>query len=430
MINVVMISKKDFAGSGNRIAEAVNLYSNGVNIRLITAKRNIFHYNVDYCLDSVKKPFLQEIINNADIIHFKGDDLPVKNWYGLKIPNVPVILTVGGSGFRRHANDCRINLAWHELNNYIQLSDFRTTITADLNYKEFDAIYSPHCLDTLSQKNYFELKEIPIIQHSPSNRGKKGTNNIILPAIQILKSKGYNFTFELLENLSNKKCLERKKNATIFIDQICETGHFGISAIESMQYGIPTICHISENSIKQSNGILENCPIINVDISINSLVDKLEYLLTKADLKAISNETKLYTDTYHSYLFAANFWENIYKKIYAQNINRIQSAKASEFLSKKDYFLNINEMETVKIRIISAKLGKINEVRETSITKANEFIRKGYAIKFIPDVKKEVEKPDFDYKEAEIVAKTKELILPETKTKEIGKKGRDRKRKE
>ena len=87
-------------------------------------------------------------------------------------------------------------------------------------------------------------------------------------------------------------------------------------------------------------------------------------------------------------------------------------------------------METVKIRIISAKLGKINEVRETSITKANEFIRKGYAIKFIPDVKKEVEKPDFDYKEAEITAKTKELILPETKTKEIGKKGRGRKRKE
>ena len=48
-------------------------------------------------------PLLQEMINQADVIHFKDDEPLSRDWNGLKIPhNKPIVHTAGGSSFRGH----------------------------------------------------------------------------------------------------------------------------------------------------------------------------------------------------------------------------------------------------------------------------------------------------------------------------------------
>jgi hypothetical protein len=102
-----MLSPADSAGSGARIRDAVrsaNL-NRKIVINLITWRRRKLGYgNADIVLsdggNSLKEA--QKLLDLADIIHYKDDNPPIDGMYGLKIPpNIKIIHTAGGSGFRR-----------------------------------------------------------------------------------------------------------------------------------------------------------------------------------------------------------------------------------------------------------------------------------------------------------------------------------------
>jgi len=63
-----------------------------------------------------------------------------------------------------------------------------------------------------------EENKIPIIVHAPSNRELKGTE-IVLEAMELLRSEGYKFEFILLENLPNEEVMRCLHKADIIIDQ-------------------------------------------------------------------------------------------------------------------------------------------------------------------------------------------------------------------
>jgi len=376
-----MLSKKDFAGSGNKLCQAVSKYSD-IYIRLITTELSKYNYDTDYLLNKTNRSFLQRLINNADIIHFKGDDLPEINWFGLKLTNVPVVVTVGGSGFRRNV-DKSVGYSWFGFNKYIERSDLRTTLTPDLNYPDYNGQYIPQTIECEEKENSFQYRAIPVIAHSPSNRTKKGTGNIILPALEILKNKGYKFELDLIENVSNKECIERKRNANIFIDQISDTGFYGISALEAMQFGIITMAYVSELAINQSNEILNssNLTVVNTGNSIDSLVKSLENILNLSEKQQIklSEKTKKYCDVIHGEKEIANKWTSIYKTIYANNIDRINRAKETQPMTE------IPKTDFVKIKIINNKFNghvldyQLYQIIEVDYMQAVQFIKKGIA---------------------------------------------------
>jgi glycosyltransferase involved in cell wall biosynthesis len=316
IIKVIMLSVGDFAGSGNKIKEAILSQDKNIEMYSVVIKSHKYGYPSDFILSEKNREEIQKLIDDCDIIHFKGDDLPKRNWYGLTIPeNKKIVLTVGGSGFRR-GDDPRLCLEWHPIKDYLEITDFRSTITPDLNYPEFKGVYIPHAIDVDSAPYTFKIKDKLTIQHSPSMREKKGSDNIILPALYELKNEGFDFDIDLIENVSNYECIERKKKGNIFIDQICETGFYGMSAIESMQFGIPTIAYISDKSKIQSNGIIsESSKILNVKDK-EELKDSLRYLLNNPQiLETLSIETKDYASKIHSYYHVGNLWINFYKKI-------------------------------------------------------------------------------------------------------------------
>lgn len=346
-----MLSTKDFAGSGNHFCKAIQRNSD-INIRLVIVEENDYHYDYDYSLQYCAKRFIQQIVNKADLIHFKGDELPEKRWNGINIPNVPILITVGGSGFRRHAEMKEINLAWHPVSEYVKRTLWRSALTPDLNYDDFKAVYLPQVIDI---KEYlWQEKEIPVIMHSPSHRKKKGTDDYIIPALEILKQRGVKFEFKIIEGVSNKECIELKKSASLFIDQVSGTGFYGISSLEAMQYGIPVVNYISKEAFQQSNGLLEDCPIINVDMNINDIADKIEHALS--DLKSLSIKTYDYCKRVHSY--ESNKLHEIYKKIYSENLEMITQAKESlkEIEAPKE--VNGN----VRCRIANRKAGIVNDI--------------------------------------------------------------------
>lgn len=324
-MNIVMLSTKDFSGSGWNICKAINKRTNH-SIKLIKAFQNAHRHPEDVLLypeepekfaeKNKNYELAKELIKNADIVHFKGDDVPRKNWHGFDT-NKLTICTVSGSGFRRsntYDND-DLALATFPIINYVKNSNLRTALTPDLNYPEYEGIYTQQAIDSSGVPLLFNAFGSPIIAHSPSVRSKKGTDNIIIPVIKELQAAGLSFYFDLIEGVSNKECIFRKSKATIFIDQICNTGFYGVSALEAMQFGIPTIANISNESIKQSNDKLNDCAVLKAHDK-QTLYNLLYDLLTnKSKLGIIASQTKNFCDRFHSYEAVASMWDSIYSSL-------------------------------------------------------------------------------------------------------------------
>lgn len=79
MLNILMISQKDQAGSGKKICESIEKIG-GIRIRLLIAEPHQFKYKYDYLLRDFKDKSIYKLFENIDIIHFKGDQLPRNFW--------------------------------------------------------------------------------------------------------------------------------------------------------------------------------------------------------------------------------------------------------------------------------------------------------------------------------------------------------------
>ena len=316
---ILLISVFDYTGSGYRISECVNLYTNNFveyMVMLPTVDRYEFKRYPPICTVGKEGITVTErdiarinaIAEDVDLIHYKGDFLPSCNTYkNLFLPKKPTIITVSGSFFRI-GND-NVSRGNGDFREYIEQSDKRTTINPDLNYPDFNAIYTPLPYDIGDYT--WEDRKIPIIAHSPSTRAKKGTNLFLL-ACERLKGK-YDFKVNIIENVTHAKCLEEKSKSTIFFDQI-GCGSYGNSSVESMSFGIPTICQISDKAYSQSNGRLDNCPVINCGNTLESIEDAIEQALT-CDRKKLSLETREWCIKEHSYENIAEMWNGIYNEL-------------------------------------------------------------------------------------------------------------------
>lgn len=316
---IALLSVFDFCGSGYRIAEAVNLNSNNFVeyfvmlpvLGKLQFKRYppIFRMEGTATITNDDIERINYILYDCDVIHLKTD-YPLSHdvFKAFTFPQkIPLVHTVCGSGFRNLKKQYP-----ERIQEYVDMSDFRTAINPDLNYPEYWGIYTPFAYDCNNIKNVWKKKEIPIIAHSPSSRKKKGTD-IFLKACDILKDKGIKFEVNLIENLQHLDCLDEKSDAVIVFDQI-NAGSYGNSAVESMAMGIPTLCHISDEAHRQSNGRLDNCPIIECGTTIKSMVKTIEKLLS-SDLERISKETYKWCKKEHSYESIGRMWSDIYDKV-------------------------------------------------------------------------------------------------------------------
>ena len=107
-MKVIILSQIDYAGSAYKMFQAIKRHTD-IQINLFSgpSENNLGHPIHNLVTDS-NRAALQEIIDDADILHFKGDWPPVDGYLGLKIPDKPIILTTSGSFFRKkeHGGNC------------------------------------------------------------------------------------------------------------------------------------------------------------------------------------------------------------------------------------------------------------------------------------------------------------------------------------
>jgi hypothetical protein len=229
-------------------------------------------------------------------------------------------MTAEGSLFRRQRKFASYAQGKWSFSQYIKESNLRTTLTPELNYPDYKGICIPQSIDSEKERNLWSYSNPIIIAHSPTDRYKKGTDNILIPAIKNLR-KDFNIQLKLLENLSNQEVIEIKKSSTIFFDQ-CVVGFYGFAALEAMQYGIPTMAYISKDAFNQSSGELNSCPIINISPSVSDVTLKLKSLLM-GKIDNISSLTKLWCDSYHGYHETGTKWIDLYNEVYKQKKKKI-----------------------------------------------------------------------------------------------------------
>jgi len=317
MAKIVILSMYDYCGSGYRLAQSIGLnthhfvqyYRFVPDGLLFNRPPTVFSMvNGSWTIGQDNLKSLNKTLESCDIIHFKGDDFP--EFPVITLPKKPIVISVSGSFFRR--GDSVIARPGREISEYVEVTDYRTSMMADLNYPEFDAVFTPHPYDTDNTKYCWKNKKIPLIVHTPTSRPKKGTELLISAVNEINKDKKV-VDLKIIENESHEAALEAIKSATIFFDQATQES-YGNSTIEAMAFGVPVITHLSELAIKQSNGILDNCPIINGGNKTETIKEAILEILG-LDLQGLSLETREFCEKVHSYKSVAKKWDDIYNSL-------------------------------------------------------------------------------------------------------------------
>jgi hypothetical protein len=332
---VLFLSRKDFAGSGVKLSESLNNYSNLYESRFIAYHKA--NYGAKNDIVTRDKGIIQKDINEADIIHLKGD-FPLSTFRGLDFTNKPIFQTVGGSFFRRQSDKHKGKVAVQKWSlrhyNCVNLSGITPELT---DY------WIPHAIQV--EKNEWKAPTGRIrIGHAPSNRGKKGTENIL----QALK----NFDVEvvLMERMSNEEVLDAKKSLHLFIDQSIIQA-YGMNAVECMAMGVPVVSSCMD---------IKGCPVERIE---HNTVESITQAIERA-LKRLS--VKWSEDSFN----------------WAKNVHDSQSIckKLEEFYNLEPKYSVMKKVERVKVTIIKDVAGmKAGDVRVLKPNIAKELIKKGIA---------------------------------------------------
>lgn len=332
-MKIAVISICDFAASGLQIANAVN-HVGQHEARCITGYRYTkFDYASDIDLnhgqDAAKVSAAQKIVDEADIIHYKGDWLLYDNLYGVRIPqDRPRVATLGG-GIFRHTQD-----EWSPI--LAQTFDARTVQTADLLHPDLKGDWVPHTYQRADTEFRWHCSHPAVVGHIASNPLVKTSVSTFEPAMVIL---GHAVKPVWPTGISHQESVSLKADCTFYFDQAgysfvsqglrqqfgfdrpgwrpLPVGFYGNAAVEAMSWGVPTIAHISATARDRAMDALDACPVLDPGLDdLDGLVQVLRPLLDD-DYRAsrIAETTwRWYNDT-HSYKAVGTMYSRIYDRI-------------------------------------------------------------------------------------------------------------------
>lgn len=331
-MRIALLTVMDNAGSGQRYAEA--LRKHGHEALHITLHRHPYGYVPDLrpqTGDEVARA--QRFIDQADVLHFKGDELP-SDWQAnaqgfLRLPDdKPVVITASGSGFRRRPKlsaPAPWQKEWYPLDFYRQQCHVLTAITPDLCV-EPDIEWLPHAIDVMDlgvprpgwcgplDRGFF-------VGHAPSKRAVKGTDTVILPAVKRAQEAGIPVRLVLLEGRSNANVLRELRQCQCFIDQM-NIPAYGMAAVEALALSIPVLTYLPRGSEPKQWPF----PVI-LSSDPAQAVEELAYALSDV---YISN--RFYFHNAHRYVVATHGHEAIVMRlmaIYGKAQERHRSRKAT-----------------------------------------------------------------------------------------------------
>jgi glycosyltransferase involved in cell wall biosynthesis len=135
-------------------------------------------------------------------------------------------------------------------------------------------------------------RERPVVVHAPSNRAKKGTEQVIAACAELPVE------LDVVEGVPHEEARERYARADIVVDQL-NAGWHGVFALEAMALGKPVVCHLRPEVVQQAEtayGV--QVPI--VPATKETLVDALRPLVeSPAERRRVGAASRAYVEQVH-----------------------------------------------------------------------------------------------------------------------------------
>jgi hypothetical protein len=171
-----------------------------------------------------------------------------------------------------------------------------SAITPDLLYDP-DITLLPHAHQ--DRPNLWMDRRRIVIGHSPSKRDKKGTDTVFLPAIEILKNRGWDVDVMVIEGVDHATCIEMKSVCSVFFDQaVCSA--YGNSAVEAMMMGIPTVTRM-DHHVRRADPMYMHSPVEFFDGDCPLMASMAIESVLQDDLQKRSRQTHEWAGGLHSY---------------------------------------------------------------------------------------------------------------------------------
>ena len=248
-MNILSIANNDPAGAAINFTNAINRYTNH-RARLITLDANYGNFQRDLHIPDIRDlSEVEYLLTNTDILHLHMivDDetmlghLRIGDYVRDKIV---VHHHHGEPQFRE--NPKQFEEKERELGRRAIVS------TPDLLklYPTATWVPNPVPIYDVNYLPYYHLNGVimdKIVGHSPTRRELKNTD-IFLTVVDELRKDGLAVRPIVIENMTHSECLKLKRCCDVFFDHI--QGYFGVSSLEALSQGVPTIAGLDEWNIE------------------------------------------------------------------------------------------------------------------------------------------------------------------------------------
>ena len=180
-----------------------------------------------------------------------------------------------------------------------------------------NSIFLPYTIaawDTISNSSRRKYKYPLKIVHAPSQRGAKGTKDILTVVEEIKHDFPYKIEFTLIEGIKNSEAVKIYEQADILIDQIL-IGWYGALSVEAMKAGCAVMVYIREDDLQYvPTNMHEDIKKTFINCNKNNLYEKIaEIIENPDDLKKYNKYSYEYVNTWHSPEYVASITKKQYE---------------------------------------------------------------------------------------------------------------------
>lgn len=149
----------------------------------------------------------------------------------------------------------------------------------------------------------------PVFLHVPTEPRVKATEEIVA-AFEQLKLEGLKFEFRMKRKLTQVEFYKELSACDVYVDEL-RCGSYGVTAVEAMAAGKPTVTYIRPDLIDKYP---ENMPLINANP--DTIKDVLRQLIIGAAGRGdTAQRSRAYVERYHDSLIVAQDMLDIYRQI-------------------------------------------------------------------------------------------------------------------
>lgn len=153
------------------------------------------------------------------------------------------------------------------------------------------------------------LDRPPVFLHVPTEPKVKATEEIEA-AFETLRREGIPFEFKRMRKLTQTEFHRELSECDVYVDEL-RCGSYGVSAVEAMAAGKPTVTYIRPDLVKEYP---HDMPLINANP--DTITSALRQLACEPLLRAdLSVRSRQYVEKYHDSLVVAREMMNIYRQV-------------------------------------------------------------------------------------------------------------------